>query len=95
MVFVSLIFWGWIPGPVGMVLSVPFTITARIALEANPGTAWIAVLLGPEDDYVDAPAVAPVTLADAGTGASEPPPRSRTSAIPAPTRARDGRAQPS
>ena len=46
-VFLSLVFWGWMLGPVGTVLSVPLTMTAKIALEANPSTAWIAHLLDP------------------------------------------------
>jgi len=45
-VFLSLVFWGWVLGPVGMFLSVPLTITARIALAANDGTRWASVLLG-------------------------------------------------
>lgn len=45
-VFVSLVFWGWVLGPIGMLLSVPLTATARIALEQDPRTRWIAVLLG-------------------------------------------------
>ncbi len=46
-VFVSLVFWGWVLGPVGMLLSVPLTMTAKVALEANRDTHWVAVLLGP------------------------------------------------
>lgn len=49
-VFVSLVFWGWVLGPVGMLLSVPLTITVKLALDSKPETQWWGHLLGPIDD---------------------------------------------
>jgi predicted PurR-regulated permease PerM len=55
-VFLSLVVWAWIFGPLGMLLAVPLTITLKIAFESGSGTHWIAVLLGPpSDDDVDSP----------------------------------------
>jgi predicted PurR-regulated permease PerM len=45
-VFLSLVFWGWILGTTGMFLSVPLTMVIKLGLEARPETKWIAVLLG-------------------------------------------------
>jgi AI-2 transport protein TqsA len=45
-VFLSLLFWGWLLGPIGMLLSVPLTIMAKIILDSNKSTQWIGVLLG-------------------------------------------------
>ena len=49
-VFVGLFFWNWVFGPVGMLLSVPLTMTLKLALESDQSTHWIAMLLGSERD---------------------------------------------
>ncbi|WP_150538733.1 AI-2E family transporter [Actinobacillus vicugnae] len=45
-VFLSLLFWGWLLGTVGMLLSVPLTMALKIALESGKSTRRYAVLLG-------------------------------------------------
>lgn len=45
-VFLSLVFWGWVLGSVGMLLSVPLTMTVKIALESFNETRWVGVMLG-------------------------------------------------
>jgi len=44
-IFFSLIFWGWVLGPVGMFLAVPLTMTLKIALDSHPDTRWLGILL--------------------------------------------------
>ena len=44
-VFLSLIFWGWVWGAVGMLLSVPLTMTVRIVAEGDDDLRWLAALL--------------------------------------------------
>jgi len=51
-VFVALLFWGFILGTEGMFLSVPLTMAIKIILEQNDKTKWIAVILGTKEDAI-------------------------------------------
>ena len=44
-VFLSLVFWGWVLGPIGMLLSVPLTMAVKIALQSHPESSKLAILL--------------------------------------------------
>jgi AI-2 transport protein TqsA len=54
-VWMSMLFWGWVWGPVGMLLSVPLTVILKIALEHSDDFRWMAILLGPRGDRLPGP----------------------------------------
>ncbi|MEW6323221.1 MAG: AI-2E family transporter [Acidobacteriota bacterium] len=72
---VSLLFWGWLWGPVGLLLAVPITMAARIVLEGFPGAHWLAVLIArvPESAQdLAAQSAPPIIPSDSGHAGAEP-----------------------
>jgi AI-2 transport protein TqsA len=47
-VFLSLVLWGSLLGPIGVVLCVPLTMSVKFGCESSESTRWMAVLLGSE-----------------------------------------------
>ena len=76
-VFLSMLFWGWTWGPVGMFLSVPLTMSAKIFFENTPDLRWIAVMMGGDPTPIDEVA----TQTEAGED-TEPEPSSSPSSNP-------------
>lgn len=71
-VLLSLVFWGWLLGPVGMLLSVPLTLAVRIALEGSGEYRALLALLAAEPPDPKEPADAPILLAAAPPALKNP-----------------------
>jgi predicted PurR-regulated permease PerM len=54
-VFLSLIFWGWVLGIIGMLLATPLTITIKIIFDSMESTKHIGLMMG-NDASVPEPA---------------------------------------
>jgi predicted PurR-regulated permease PerM len=69
--FLSMMGWGALLGPVGLILCIPLTVTLKFACESNESTRWIAVLLGSEVPAAGEPPAPP------GEAQQPPEPRHR------------------
>ncbi|HEX4354897.1 MAG TPA: AI-2E family transporter [Polyangiales bacterium] len=56
MVLLGMLFWGFMWGPVGALLSVPILVATKIAVENIPELAWLSVLAGGTPSTVATPA---------------------------------------
>ena len=54
-VLLAMVFWGWLWGPIGALLSVPLTMIAKISLENSDHLGWVAVLIGPPERVASTP----------------------------------------
>lgn len=70
-VTLALVFWGWLWGPIGMLLSVPLTMVMKIVVQNIPDLAWVAVVLSDWSDEAP-PKPAPAAEAEAGEVAAAP-----------------------
>lgn len=48
-VFLSMLFWGWLWGPVGALFGVPLTMVLKSVFASFEDTRWLAVVLGSRD----------------------------------------------
>ncbi len=74
-VFLSLVFWGWLWGVIGMILAVPLTVVIKVFCEHTPTLRPFAILIGGE----------PRTTLPPSSTPSEKPPSSTPSEKPAPS----------
>lgn len=47
-VLLSVLFWGWLWGPIGMLLAVPLTMMVKVVLDNSDEFRWVAVAIGKE-----------------------------------------------
>ncbi len=65
-VLLSVVFWGWIWGPIGMLLAVPITMLIKLALENSQELSWIAMLIEepPKQSKIPLPGLPVPTVED-------------------------------
>ncbi len=51
-VILSVIFWGWLWGPVGMLMAVPLTMLLKVALDNSSDFRWMAVAISKEGKLI-------------------------------------------
>lgn len=73
-VFLSLLFWGWLWGPAGLLFCVPLTVMAKLVLEGSDDTRWIAIFLGSHSDLVDLERRGAAPVSPTGSAGSGPSP---------------------
>jgi predicted PurR-regulated permease PerM len=73
-VILSLVFWGWLWGPIGILLSVPLTMSCRMLLENSDDYRWIATLLAPAREDSRRPGTTMPEAATDSTPAPQPEP---------------------
>ena len=47
-IVISVVFWGWLWGPLGMLLAVPLTMVLKVVLESSDEFRWIGVAISSE-----------------------------------------------
>jgi AI-2 transport protein TqsA len=58
-VLLSMLFWGWVFGPVGALLSAPLTMIVKFMISRSPEMAWLTILMGRGDEISEEPAKTP------------------------------------
>lgn len=74
-VLLSVILWGWIWGPIGMLLAVPISVLVKLALENSKDLKWIAMMIDNPPTTIPLPKIPPYT-ANPGNGPDKGPHKS-------------------
>lgn len=72
-VVISVMFWGWVWGPLGMLLAVPLTMTLKVILDGSEEFRWIGVAISSAARPVDGSVTQRLEMAGEPAQAGGPP----------------------
>lgn len=81
-VIVSVLFWGWLWGPLGMLLAVPLTMVLKVVLEASDEFRWIGVAISAEQPGGSAEKTLLEVVPPSKNPEDEPPPTQKGDEAP-------------